>query len=111
MSGSRDFQEYAALVRRQFGNVNLHQLRILSAIAKEVSRLDTAYCNRLLTDAEMTRRENLVKRANKLAQSFGARGVVHNADPRGMPLFIVCPSGFYNDWGQRGIIVDFDRRD
>lgn len=97
--------EYAMALAQHLPNADPYTAAELSKVAKSLHRTYEAECNGELTPRQQARQQKLERRADELAREMGATGIVLQGDPRGAPVFIICPDGYANDWGQRGITV------
>lgn len=61
---------------------------LLRKLQRQIGGVDCADCNGTMTHRQETRRENLLKKAEELAQSLGLHAY-HQGDPRGCSLYLV----------------------
>lgn len=73
-------------------------------LAATVQRLDTEFCNRLLTDQELNRRSHAVVKIAKICRENKATAIF-DGDPRGACVKLKFPSGRTNDWAKEGYCV------
>ena len=71
----------------------------LMSIARSLHRLYETYCNRSLTDREVSRTEHLEKASRALLQDWYGLACDHNRDPRGFSIYIHFTDGSCNSWG------------
>mgnify|MGYP007070616024 CR=1 FL=1 len=106
-------QEFLVYLSREFPDLSGYDiLRIglrLLAVSRASHRIHLRVCNEKMDDALEARigkrSDRLDAEAERLAAELGTRAIL-NPDPRGCPIYIVCPSGHtYGDWGGRGMAV------
>ena len=71
----------------------LYMIEKLKRIAKTLHRLDEGDCNGRSERGEklsMTREKNLMKEAQRLAETLGLEAF-HQGDPRGCSLYLIVP--------------------
>jgi len=75
--------------------------------ARRLHRLDELHANGDLDgDQHDHRKRPIERRIARTCEELGCGfGFVRNQDPRGASLYLTIPSGFTDDWGNRGITL------
>lgn len=102
------YTSYVLAMAHEFGDrATAARVCGLSRIAKQLQKYSEIACNTGLTLRQERHVDRLKTRAREIAQGLGVKGVIFNGDPRGMPLFLECASGYSDDWARRGLTVQW----
>ena len=104
-----DRKQFVAQMARELPQLNVAQvIRLCNDLMRHstfLHRLAEAACNRELTPRE-DRQGNRIKQLDtQLCEPHKGLEPIFNSDPRGPSILLRLPSGYTDDWGQRGFCV------
>jgi erythromycin esterase-like protein len=95
----QEYRHYEPTIREAFHArlVCFHAAK-LKSLARAISRLDEAFCNREVSNREQARNVRLNAEVTRILESYGLKHM-RNHDPRGYAVKIHFPDGSFNTRG------------
>lgn len=81
----------------------------LITLGRRYHRIQERWCNEEMDDETTTRVEGrergIEAEVREIVTKLGLQGVDLDGDPRGATIKLLCPDGYYDDWGHKGLCV------
>lgn len=84
-------RDYAHALIRRCPSVDVADALLLIPVGRQLHRLYENACNYGLTERQEAREASLRRKADEIAEGFGAR-IYHQTDPRGWSLYVLFPN-------------------